>query len=64
VKLSVGDKIVGTASHNKGIIREILKVRKKGYTWRYPENIERYYESENSNDPLFEYGWKIIKEES
>lgn len=62
MKLSVGDKIIGTQSHNMGIIREILKVRKTGYTWKYPD-IDEHFISENSNDPFFEWGWEILKED-
>ena len=59
-----GDIIIGTQSHNKDVVREIVKRRKHGYDWKYPD-IEngQIYMSENSSDPLLEIGWEIQKGE-
>lgn len=63
MKLSVGDTIIGTHPHNDGIIREILEVRKTGYTWKYPESDADFW-SENSSDPFFVMGWELVNERS
>lgn len=63
MKLKPGDKIIGTYEHNLGIVRVITRARKKGYTWIYPEVLDQDFVSENSCDPLFEWGWKQIDDE-
>lgn len=53
-----GSKIVGFGEHNKNIVKEIIEVRKTGYSWKY-EDSDRVFMSENSNDPLFEQCWTL-----
>lgn len=53
-----GNKIIGFGDHNKNIIKEIIDVRKTGYSWKY-EDLDRVFMSENSNDPLFEHCWEL-----
>lgn len=59
--LKVGDCIRSTDTE-RIVVREILKVRKTGYQWRYPEIPEKTFMSENSNDPFFEWGWEKISD--
>jgi len=58
MKLKVGSIIIGIGSHNRDIVREIVEVRKTGYTWKYENSVNDYW-SENSNDPFFEFDWKL-----
>ena len=57
----VGDHLLH-ARH--GVVRVIVAVRRRGYTWTTPElwpvapdDMARTWWSENSTDPLFECGW-------
>lgn len=60
MKLVVGDIIESRA----GTRREITEARKTGYTWRYPETPDAgYWSSENSSDPFFELGWRLVAAE-
>lgn len=53
-KFNIGDVLV-----NGSVEREIIEVRDTGYTWRYPEAPDKDFWSENSNDPLLEWGWEL-----
>jgi hypothetical protein len=64
MKLNIGDIIKGIMSHNDKVTRQITEVRKTGYTWKYPDIDDRDFWSENSNDPFFEWGWEIVKEDT
>ena len=54
--LKIGDIVEN--KKNKEIKRVIIKVRKTGYTWAYVELPNKYFYSEDSNDPFFIFGWK------
>jgi len=54
-----GDIIIGAEHHNLDIKKEILKKRKTGYDWKYPD-VNCTYMSDPSNDPYFEWGWKKV----
>lgn len=56
-RFAVGDLVKCLRPHAQGIVREILAVRRTGYTWRYPEVPDKDFWSENSNDPFLELGW-------
>lgn len=51
-----------------GVERRIERVRKKGYSWSYPQyefeamtpgGSQNHWWSENSSDPLFEIDWYV-----
>lgn len=44
------------------LVKKITEVRETGYTWSYLDVPERDFWSENSSDPFFEMGWKVIPE--
>lgn len=52
IKFKKGDVII-----SEGIEREIVKVYKKDYSWKYP-NIDEIFYSENSCDPMLKE-WKL-----
>ena len=60
MELKIGDVVRGTMQANQGIEREIVKVRKSGYDWRYPGVPDKVFASENSTDPKFELGWERL----
>ena len=54
--LKIGDIV--EYKQNKEIRRVIIEVRKTGYTWYYVDVPNKYFYSEDSNDPFFVCGWK------
>lgn len=54
MKFSKGDIIIS----ERGIEREIVKVCKDYYLWKYPDLAYGVYDSRNSNDPTL-YWWKL-----
>jgi hypothetical protein len=57
----VGTVIFKIGANGEEIRREIIAVRPTGYTWRYPDIPDQTFDSENSNDPLFEWDWKAAE---
>lgn len=62
--LNPGDQIVS----DQGTVREIVNVRPSGYGWKYPEWGEKcpngqtnYFISENSNNPFFDWVWRMAR---
>ncbi|MCV9964946.1 hypothetical protein OIU34_23920 [Pararhizobium sp. BT-229] len=66
MKWKRGDVIV--SPYAPGTRREIVDVRPTGYSWKYaqwgektPADHENYWWSENSCDPMLEFGWQLEK---
>lgn len=60
-KFKAGDVIIHPFF--KDAIIQIVKVYKKYYVWKYkntPDGINNIFKSKDSNDPLFEMGWRNI----
>lgn len=60
----VGDIIEQTTDGHETIYREIIEVKKGGYTWRYPNlpadvKIDNYFYSQDSSDPMLRWDWQL-----
>lgn len=60
-KYKVGDIIFCYDRDGFGVRHLITKVRKTGYTWKYPDIPDQDFLSENSNDPLFQWSNWIVE---
>ncbi len=60
-KFNKGDVIVSAPNRKllRPIYKEIVKVYKRHYTWKYPD-IDKEFDSRNSNDPEFVW-WELYK---
>lgn len=64
-KFKVGDVIrpISGDPERRAIRRRILKVRRGGYDWEYPDIPGKTFSSVNGTDPDF-FWWELATEES